>query len=158
MAATEFAISAFVPYATTCGQAISTNDAARGIRHTRSNCVLCGECRSSMGRSSFQGRARNIPRVHAVHDPNHLMQTTVFDPKIPLREEARFQPDQYMAIISENGAKGELDTSHWDRRIVSEGNNYHVGESRDLWFMSYYLQTNRGGRGQMRVKLLSRFR
>ncbi|CRL19921.1 unnamed protein product [Penicillium camemberti] len=101
--------------------------------------------------------------VYCVENADHPWEdrhfkTTVFDPKIPLREEARFQPDQYMAIISENGAKGELDTSHWDRRIVSEGNNYHVGESRDLWFMSYYLQANRGGRGQMRVKLLSRFR
>ena len=78
---------------------------------------------------------------------------TVFDPKVPLREETRSQPDQYIAIIAENGAKGELDTSHWDRQIVSEGNNAHVGESRDLCFVPYYLRANRGGRGQMRVGL-----
>lgn len=62
---------------------------------------------------------------------------TVFDPKVPLREEARSQPDQYMVIIAKNGFKGELDTSHWDRQIVSEGNNEHVDKSRDLCFMPY---------------------
>lgn len=77
---------------------MSTNDAARGIRHTQTNCVLCGECGSSLGRASFQGKARNIPRIHAVHDPDHLMQMTGFDPKIPLRQEALSQADQYMGI------------------------------------------------------------
>lgn len=90
-----------------------------------------------MGRASFQGKARNIPRIHAVNDPNHLIQMTVFDPKVPLREEARSQPDQYMVIIAENGSKAELDTSHWDRQIISEGNNEHVDKSRDLCFMPY---------------------
>jgi hypothetical protein len=80
------------------------------------------------------------------------MQMTVFDPKLPLREETRSQPDQYVAIISEGGATGELDTSPWDRQIVSEGKKV-IGENRDLCFVPYYLRANRGGRGQMRVGL-----
>jgi hypothetical protein len=78
---------------------------------------------------------------------------TIFDPKVPLRGEARSQPDQYVAIIAENGAKAELDTSPWNRQIVSEGNNENVGERRDLCFVPYYLRANRGGRGHMRVGL-----
>ncbi|CAP92865.1 Pc16g01950 [Penicillium rubens Wisconsin 54-1255] len=95
-----------------------------------------------------------------VHDPSHLTQITIFDPKVPLREETRSQPDQFVAIISENGAKGELDTSHtspWNRQVASEGNNENVGERKDLCFVPYYLRADRGGRGrgQMRVSVLS---
>jgi hypothetical protein len=75
---------------------------------------------------------------------------TIFDPKI-LREETRSQPDRYIAIIAENGCKGELDTSHWRRQIVSVGNVHE--QRRDLCFVPYYLRANRGGQGQMRVGL-----
>lgn len=41
--ATEFAISAFGSHATTCGQATSTNDAARSIYVTCGSIVYCVE-------------------------------------------------------------------------------------------------------------------
>lgn len=127
---------------------------------TRRPIVYCVENADHPWGASFQGKARisQGSMQYSVHDPDHLMQMTVFDPKIPLRQEARSQPDQYMVIIAENGAKGEFDTSHWDKQIVSERNNNHVGESRDLWFVSYYLRANQSGRGEMRVGLLSKFR
>lgn len=77
---------------------------------------------------------------------------TIFDPKAPLHEEFRAQPDQYVAIIAENGAQGELDTSPWSRQIVAEPGRV-LGKTRDLCFVPYYLRANRGGKGQMRVGL-----
>jgi len=76
---------------------------------------------------------------------------TIFDPKV-LREETRYQPDEYIAIYAEKGCKGEIDTSSWNRQIVSEVENVHE-ISRDLCFVPYYLRANRGGQGQMRVGL-----
>lgn len=58
-----------------------------------------------------------------------------------------------MAIVAENGAKGELDTSPWDKRIVAEAGTAAAGEKRDLFYVPYYLRANRGGRGHMRVGL-----
>lgn len=75
----------------------------------------------------------------------------MFDATTSLREESRSQPDSSVAIIAENGASGELDTSAWDERIVAEPRNKVVGEWHDLCFIPYYLRANRGGRGQMRV-------
>lgn len=86
-------------------------------------------------------------------------QRIVFDPKAPLREEKRSDPDHYVALLAEKGALGRLDTSAWDGKIVAgsegkgEGKDTVVGESRDLCFIPYYLRANRGGRGQMRVGL-----
>jgi hypothetical protein len=76
---------------------------------------------------------------------------TIFDPTV-LREESRSQPDQYIGIIAEKGCKGELDTSSWNKQIVSEGGSINEVR-RDLCFIPYYLRANRGGQGQMRVGL-----
>lgn len=84
---------------------------------------------------------------------NDEMQMTIFDPKAPLREEPRTQLDQFVAIIAENGAKGELDTSPWSRQIVAGASNVVIPPTRDLCFVPYYLRANRGGQGQMRVGL-----
>lgn len=70
-----------------------------------------------------------------------------------MKEEQRSQPDSYIAIIAENGALGELDTSTWDRRIVAESTSGVTGEAKDLVFIPYYLRANRDGKGQMRVGL-----
>lgn len=78
---------------------------------------------------------------------------TILDPTAPLREEPRSQPDQYVAIIAANGAKGELDISPWSRQIVAGPNNAVIPKARDLCFVPYYLRANRGGKGQMRVGL-----
>ncbi|KAJ5805616.1 Six-hairpin glycosidase [Penicillium pulvis] len=98
------------------------------------------------------------PIVYCVEDVDHPWEqnhfkSTVFDTTAPLREESRSQPDSYVAIIAENGAPGELDTSAWNKRIVAEPQNKVTGESHDLCFIPYYLRANRGGRGQMRVGL-----
>ncbi|KAJ5523284.1 Six-hairpin glycosidase [Penicillium frequentans] len=98
------------------------------------------------------------PIVYCVEDVDHPWEhnhfkSTVFDATAPLREESRSQPDSYVAIIAENGAPGELDTSAWEKRIVAEPQKKFTGECHDLCFIPYYLRANRGGRGQMRVGL-----
>lgn len=62
-------------------------------------------------------------------------------------------PDTYIAIVAQNGAKGELDMSAWDGQIVAEPRSEASKGSKDLNFIPYYLRANRGGSGQMRVGL-----
>lgn len=102
-------------------------------------------------------------------------QTTIFDTRAPLREEKRFEPDEYIAITAEKGMRGELDLSPWEDQIVAESshvvescsnhavrdivngtadrNRVHAQEKRDLCFIPYYMRANRGGKGHMRVGL-----
>ncbi|KAJ5691491.1 Six-hairpin glycosidase [Penicillium malachiteum] len=101
------------------------------------------------------------PIVYCVEDVDHPWEKdhfkkTIFDPNTPLREEVRAQPDSYVAIISENGAVGELDMSPWTRKIVADSHHESAGELRDLCFIPYYLRANRGGNGHMRVGLRQR--
>lgn len=58
-----------------------------------------------------------------------------------------------MAIVAEEGAVGDLDTSFWNGQITAESKMEINGQARDLNFIPYYLRANRGGRGQMRVGL-----
>lgn len=87
--------------------------------------MYCVEIADHPGSVNLKGRSTEYPKNPCTICPNNHLIQTVFDPKL-LREEARSQPEQYMAIITENGAKGELDMSYWDRQIVSGGNNDHV--------------------------------
>ncbi|KAJ5160617.1 Six-hairpin glycosidase [Penicillium canariense] len=98
------------------------------------------------------------PIVYCVEDvdhpwEDHHFKRTIFDPNASLREELRTEPDCFVAIIAENGAAGELDTSSWEGQIVAPSKNEAVSNFRDLCFVPYYLRANRGGRGQMRVGL-----
>jgi hypothetical protein len=70
-----------------------------------------------------------------------------------LKEELRSGPDNYIAVVAQNGAKGELETSAWDGQIVAEPRSEVSECSKDLNFIPYYLRANRGGKGQMRVGL-----
>lgn len=70
-----------------------------------------------------------------------------------MKEELQSEPDTYIAIVAQNGANGELDTSAWDGQIVAEPGSEVSKGSKDLTFIPYYLRANRGGRGQMRVGL-----
>jgi DUF1680 family protein len=70
-----------------------------------------------------------------------------------LKEEPRSEPDSYIAIVAENGSKGELDTSAWDGQIAAEPKDEVSKDSKNLTFIPYYLRANRGGKGQMRVGL-----
>ncbi|KAF3384432.1 Non-reducing end beta-L-arabinofuranosidase [Penicillium rolfsii] len=98
------------------------------------------------------------PIVYCVEDVDHPWEQrhfkrTIFDLNAPLKEELRSEPDSYIAIIAENGSKGELDTSAWHGQIVAESKDAVSEDPKNLTFIPYYLRANRGGRGQMRVGL-----
>jgi hypothetical protein len=77
----------------------------------------------------------------------------MFNSESHLREETRSHPDPFVAIVAEKGAAGELDTSSWNGQIAAESKGGIIGQAKDLCFIPYYLRSNRGGRGQMRVGL-----
>ncbi|KAJ5370157.1 Six-hairpin glycosidase [Penicillium cataractarum] len=98
------------------------------------------------------------PIVYCVEDIDHPWENqhfkrTILDLNATLKEEPQSEPDSYVAIVAENGVKGELDTSAWEGQIVAESSDEVSKSSKDLNYIPYYLRANRGGKGQMRVGL-----